>query len=184
MRGSGKTAFALDQYETRSPVIFCPGSTNPDIDRYQYVYNDDKGIRWALEKRNRVVFTVHKNLGLFNYLEGDGLTLMFDDIRMILTHKDLRTGFEEWVRGFRWRHQKICVTTHRPIKDMAPLAYDLATGIYWVGPLRDKDEADNLYQHRDQDLDREEYYARLKSLVPYDYRTRNVTTSVFQIKSH
>lgn len=183
LRGSGKTSFALDLIEQKNPVILCPGATNPDIKAYQWVYNDDKGLKWALEKKNRVVKTKFQNLDLFSYLEGDGLVLMLDDVRMILTHKDLRSALERWIGGFRWRHQKIVITTHRPIKDMVPLAYDLATAVYWVGPLRDREEADNLWQHRDQDWDRQEYYSKLKSLVKYDYLTRNVTESVFQIKA-
>lgn len=149
------------------------------------MYNDPEGIKRALAVRDRVVYCYKPNLELFKYLEGHGLVLLLDDVSILLARPELRTAFErEWMGCFRWREQKVYLTTHRPRKSLPPAAYDMATKIYWVGPLKDKEEADILWEHRDQDWDKEEYYLKLKSLVPYDYKTRNVSESVLQIKSH
>ena len=182
LKGSGKTSFALDHLP-QGFVIIAPGATNPDVLDLDYVYNDDRGIRYAVERRNHVVFTYKKNDNLFSYLLKPGLVLLLDDVRMILTSTQLRREFEEWIRGIRWRHQRVIITTHRPVGDMEPIAYDMASRIFWVGSLRDKDEADLLWKHRDQDWEKPEYYLKLKTLKKYDYLRRNTGESVLMIKS-
>lgn len=151
----------------------------------KWVYNSEEEIRHALKTKNRVVYCYKPNLDLFKHLTAKELCLVLDDVSILLAKGSLRKEFEEeWMGCFRWRQQKIYLTTHRPRKSLPPAAYDMATKIYWVGPLQDQEEADILWGHRDQDWDKEAYYAKLKSLVPYDFATRNVESSVLQIKSN
>jgi hypothetical protein len=183
-KGKGKTSFALDLLPKRPHVIICPGATNPDILAYDFRYNDDAGLKRALQVKNRVVFCYQVNNNLFSYLEEPNLVLLLDDIRMIINTRELKRAFIGWVKGVRWRHQRVIITTHRPLADMPPDGYDMANNIFWVGPLKDPEEAELVWEKAESlDCEKAEFLATLKTLSPYDYKTQNVKNSVIQIKS-
>ncbi len=134
--------------------------------------------------KNRVVYTYLTNNDLFSYLEEPYLTLLLDDVRMIINTRELKRDFIGWVKGIRWRHQRVIITTHRPLADMPPDGYDMANNIYWVGPIKDPDEAELIWEKAESlDCEKAEFLATLKTLEPYSYVTRNVGKSVLQIKS-
>lgn len=187
--GSGKSSLALDLVEGRPFVWIGPAPMNPEIKALPWCF-DTPGDLKANAGRIRdgaETFSVRvkdHNPEIFEILNVEGRTIVFDECSCLSKPAETKEPFLLFLRMARSRGQKIIVTTHRVIKDIAPeVSQNLSRYIYQVGRQKHPDAIDELYNCYDTDneLEFEEYREKIRNLEKYHYDRRNFNSAVLVI---
>ncbi len=183
--GSGKTSYALAQLPAHC-VVVAPGPTNPSIEEFDYVEDDETGLSFIRDNPSHslALFVTHGNPELFDAIsKHTQRAILLDDISMFTDTPELKKAFISWLTGLRWRGINAWATTQRARAEVPPKVYTASREIYYVGPNLSQEEVQIIYGQRSVNLTYEDFYARINALQVYDWKRKNVRDSVFQIKN-
>lgn len=188
LMGSGKTTQALRDVENRQRVIvYSPGSTNPLMLSYPYIYDTAEYLRDF--KRYRELYPrlrVEKKafpsefFKILSSSEIRGYTLVLDDVAALKTCGQERSDFEAFIRTVRFNQNQVILTTHRARKDLPPLVHVIGTSFFYVGPgTRSKREIETLYELANYPISLEDF---TKGLETNPARNGTRSAGVFKIR--
>lgn len=187
--GSGKSSLLLDLVEDGPFVWVGPEPMNPEVKLLPWCFdtredlNENAGtIRNPAE--TIMIRVKEHNPEIFEILNIHNRTIVFDECSCVSKPPETKEPFLLFLRMARSRGQKIYISTHRIIKDIAPeVSQNLAIYIYQVGRQKHPDAIDELYNCYDTDneLEFDEYKEKIRNLEKYDYQRRNFNSSVLVI---
>lgn len=185
----GKSSLLFDLVEAGPFVWVGPEPMNPDVKTLPWCTDSDEDLERFAGKIRDPAFTVmirvrNKNPKIFEVLNVRNRTIVFDESTCLAKPVQTKDPFNLFVRMGPSRGQRILISTHRPLEDMDPVIYfDLARFIYQVGPLKRPKDLEALYTMADADnnMEFEDFKARVKKLERYDYQRKNFNTAVLVV---
>ena len=166
LKGSGKTTAALKlmYYSPRKVIIFspCPDASNEYLkwmQKIKYVRDSDGPEVWnraAKKEKALRIYQFQNNPDVFEWLKDQKDTdILIDDARSVFSNTHIRNASLNWNPYVRWRGQRVFITCHFAIKDLAGNLSkwrESSDRIIIFGPYQSEDQIKQLYDMRHSNI--------------------------------